>query len=204
MKTIKHFSILSLLCLALFCSCSSEYIEQPEVKSDEFILKSGLNLATVSNLSKAIDKQFSKTRSTDNLLTEGEAKELLLPFLEDGKNIQKNILNAINTNSPVYQSYSKMTEQELIILSMLAISNEQHLGIRALADLSSGDIINCIGSALGIAGGIEGLSISGLVSAQTGLQVLKAVAKRYAFGYIGLAISIYQFGDCINDVAEIV
>lgn len=70
----------------------------------------------------------------------------------------------------------------------------------ATRSMTSEQIINCLGSAIGIGGGISGLSIKGLCTAQTALQALKAVAKRYCFGYIGLAISVYQFGDCLNSL----
>lgn len=96
-----------------------------------------------------------------------------------------------------------MNEQELIILSLLAATNS-NMRTRSLGDLTGKQVLNCIGSALGIPTGVAGLGIKGLVTAKTGLQILKAVAKRYCFGYISLAISVYQFGDCINDVAKVI
>ena len=32
---------------------------------------------------------------------------------------------------------------------------------------------------------------------------LKAIAKRYVFGYVALAICVYQFIECINDIAKV-
>lgn len=178
-------------------------MEQKEQNAGDIILKSDLSIASFTNLSKRIDKQFYKTKSVNNVLTEDEAKEVLLPVLQDGKKIQNAVLSSINKNSNEYQLYSALTEEELIMLSVVATSNEPYTA-SSISDLSGEDVVNCIGSALGIPGGIKGLSISGLVSAKTGLQIVKAIAKRYAFGYVALAIAIYQFGDCINEVAKVV
>lgn len=150
-RTFLSFIILfSLVALFVSCSSESEKIDQPKVNPSEFTLKSNLTLSTFSNLSDDIEKQFAKTRSTDNFLTEEEAKVLLRPVLEDGKNIQKKVLNTISKDSPEYQQYSKMSEQELIILSMISVTNKQSTKTRAISNLSTGDIIGCIGAALGI------------------------------------------------------
>ena len=95
-----------------------------------------------------------------------------------------------------------MAEQELIILSMISVTNKQSTKTRTISNLSTGDIIGCIGAALGIPGGALGLRTGSLVTAKTGLQILKSVAARYAFGYISLAIATYQFGKCIYDIAK--
>ena len=192
--------------LGFFSSCSTDDLEstrQAQV-SENVVLKSGLSLEAFSELSDRIDAKFGQTRSSDNLLTEQEAKDLLLPVLEDGKKIRDNMLNTLDENSADYFAYSILSDEELIVLSMLAASNEPYMSTRALSDLTSDQVVNCIGSALGIPSGINGLKLSGLISAKTGLQVLKAVAKRYAFGYVSLAISVYQFGDCVNDVAHVI
>ena len=194
--------LFSLVALFVSCSSESEKIDQPKVNPSEFTLKSNLTLSTFSNLSDDIEKQVAKTRSTDNFLTEEEAKVLLRPVLEDGKNIQKKVLNTISKDSPEYQQYSKMSEQELIILSMISVTNKQSTKTRTISNLSTGDIIGCIGAALGIPGGALGLRTGSLVTAKTGLQILKSVAARYAFGYISLAIATYQFGKCIYDIAK--
>ena len=178
-------------------------MEQKEQNAGDIILKSDLSIASFTNLSKRIDKQFYKTKSVNNVLTEDEAKEVLLPVLQDGKKIQNAVLSSINKNSNEYQLYSALTEEELIMLSVVATSNEPYTA-SSMSDVSGEDVVNSIGSALGIPGGIKGLRISGLVSAKTGLQIVKAIAKRYAFGYVELAIAIYQFGDCINEVAKVV
>lgn len=101
-----------------------------------------------------------------------------------------------------YKEYSLLTDEELVILSMIAVSNETYMQTNAISDLSAIDVAGCISSALGIPASAAELGISGLISAKTGLQVLKAVAKRYVFGYVALALSVYQFGDCIYKISK--
>lgn len=84
---------------------------------------------------------------------------------------------------------------------MISVTNKQSTKTRTTSNLSTGDIIGCIGAALGIPGAL-GLRTGSLVTAKTGLQILKSVAARYAFGYISLAIATYQFGKCIYDIAK--
>ena len=123
--------------LGLFSSCSTDDIEstrQAQV-SENVILKSGLSLEAFSELSDRIDAQFGQTRSSDNLLTEQEAMDLLFPVLEDGKKIRDNVLNTLDENSADYFAYSMLSDEELIVLSMLAASNEPYMSTRALSDL---------------------------------------------------------------------
>lgn len=123
--------------LGLFSSCSADDMEstrQAQV-SENVILKSGLSLETFSELPDRIDAQFGQTRSSDNLLTEQEAMDLPLPVLEDGKKIRDNVLNTLDENSADYFAYSILSDEELVVLSMLAASNEPYMSTRALSDL---------------------------------------------------------------------
>lgn len=125
--------------LGFFSSCSTDDLEstrQAQV-SENVVLKSGLSLEAFSELSDRIDAKFGQTRSSDNLLTEQEAKDLLLPVLEDGKKIRDNMLNTLDENSADYFAYSILSDEELIVLSMLAASNEPYMSTRALSDLTS-------------------------------------------------------------------
>ena len=72
------------------------------------------------------------------------------------------MLNTLDENSADYFAYSILSDEELIVLSMLAASNEPYMSTRALSDLTSDQVVNCIGSALGIPSGINGLKLSGL------------------------------------------
>ena len=58
--------------------------------------------------------------------------------------------------------------------------------------------VSCLASALGISA-INDI-ISGtiaLTTVETGLQLLKVMGKRY-LGYIGLAIAVYEFVECVS------
>ena len=61
--------------------------------------------------------------------------DLLFPVLEDGKKIRDNVLNTLDENSADYFAYSMLSDEELIVLSMLAASNEPYMSTRALSDL---------------------------------------------------------------------
>lgn len=201
MKTLNYLfkPVMLFFFLGLTYSCSNENVEQVKVNPSEFVLKSDLNLTNFSRLSKKIDNQFRRTKSVDNLLTEEEAKILLDPVLKDGEKIKKDILNSIDSNTPEYQMYSELTDKELILLSVISVANNPTAKAKSHPSLTGKEVLDCILGAIGIAEAIPNLRISGLVTAKTGLQILKAVARRYALGYIALAYSIYNFVDSIND-----
>ena len=54
---------------------------------------------------------------------------------------------------------------------MISVTNKQSTKTRTISNLSTGDIIGCIGAALGIPGGALGLRTGSLVTAKTGLQI---------------------------------
>lgn len=60
------------------------------------------------------------------------------------------------------------------------------------------EIMNCLGAALGIQT-IYGIikNSSELALATTAKQAIKLILKRYA-GYVGVAVSIYSFGNCMD------
>ena len=110
--------------MGFFSSCSTDDLEstrQAQV-SENVVLKSGLSLEAFSELSDRIDAKFGQTRSSDNLLTEQEAKDLLLPVLEDGKKIRDNMLNTLDENSADYFAYSKIHNHLTQCLVTFAVS----------------------------------------------------------------------------------
>lgn len=72
--------------------------------------------------------------------------------------------------------------------------------------ITGAQALHCFGAAIGLSSIPKSVGLifgSGLMAAKTLLQLAKALASRYVFGYFALAYSIYEFAMCINAIAGI-
>jgi len=126
-------------------------------------------------------------------LTEGDARDILSPFINDGLQIRDQLLEYCET-----AGYA-----EFDITELRAITEEQWTELSfllntALLQVSSDQIKACLYAAVGVTY-VKKLLVgtTGLFTAETVIGILKNVGKRY-LGYIGVAIVIIEFLDCIG------
>lgn len=91
-------------------------------------------------------------------------------------------------------------QEDWIILSGLIVANGE-LNETVSAD-ASGNTPTWVHCALAAVTGYEGFDklfsgTAGLMTAKAGLEIVKNFLKRY-LGYFGIAIAIYEFGECMG------
>lgn len=173
-------------------------------------LHSSLSNAQMLSVGQEVMQIMSKCSRMDGSLqlTEGQAKNVLKPLINDGYKIRSDLKlypnNKVNLSEQLtqddYDLLNSLDDCQLAALSLISYTNTAGTTVLANGTLTTSDVFNCIGSALGIGSSVCSLGVQGLISAKTGLAILKAMAKRYCFGYISLAICVYQFVDCIHDL----
>lgn len=190
-ESTKIFLSICFVC-CLSCSNNTEYLAE---KHENLALKSNITAKEYKALLEMVASNLEySTRSTGSVeMTENEARKLLIPFIEDGKQIQHSLIDFIDKDFS--EDWHNMTETDLITISFLVCSiNQNSTETKAV---SSNQIFACLGVATGLAA-IKDIGIGGLVNAKTALQVIKAVGKRY-LGYIGVALMIADFATCIGE-----
>lgn len=143
-------------------------------------------------------------------LVETDFKGKLTPLVEDGKCIRDQIVSQAKVNKNLredIQFYENLSEEELATLSFIYHSIElQGADIDMLEAKISGlsvsqqkkmdQIMSCLSVAVGISS-LKELGVKGVVNAITVRQAIIAIGKRF-LGYVGLAIMIYDFVDCMG------
>lgn len=89
---------------------------------------------------------------------------------------------------------ASLGDDDLALLSFIVYEMEQSETMSRAA--VSSQLISCLAVATGISS-IKEIWVSGLVNAKTITQALIAQGKRY-LGYIGVALMVYSFVDCVS------
>lgn len=150
----------------------------------------------------------SSTRSLGCELTENEAKQILKPLINDGKNIQRQLLDKktiVGFNTHELNFVKDMTDVQLAELSFTFNYVYKN-------SMNESQILECLKYAIGIQGLSDlvknGFEIGGgfytyyngtrmLMTAKTARQIICAFAKR-TLGWVGIAWVIYDFSECMN------
>lgn len=191
MKALKIFLSICFVSFLFSCSDNTENLVE---KNDDIALRSNITAKDYQTLLEVVTSNLNhSTKSTGAVeMTEDEAREILMPFLEDGKQIQHSLMDIVDKD--IAEVWNNMTETDLITLSFLVCS-VNHNSVETKA--TTGErILACLGAATGVSE-IYKIGTKGLVNAKTALQVVKAVGKRY-LGYIGVAIMVADFTICIG------
>lgn len=198
-------------------SCTNDVNEDSIAdKNDSSIvfIESSISVNQMDSLSNVIRNVINNsTRSLGCELTENEAKQILKPLINDGKNIQRQLLdkkNIVGFNTHELDFVKDMTDDQLAELSFTfnylykdSINESQTeesskvwdcllnaIGIQDLSDLAKGEIeIN------GFKRYYKGTKM--LMTAKTARQIICAFAKR-TLGWVGIAWMIYDFSECMN------
>lgn len=137
-------------------------------------------------------------------LTDDEAVAILEPLIDDGKQLKEQIVNQLEGETSQIDDleyFKNLSDEECVALSFFFHGIQEELDNNdepegQTASISGGKIFRCSVSAIfGLS--IDKLSVRGVISATTVRQALIAIGKRY-FGYIGLAVMIYDFVQCVR------
>ena len=206
-KTI--FVCFALGCL-LFVSCSKD--ETSETVNQEDCIKSPLSAEQFGAvLDLLTDKLGNGTRAGSMNVTEDEMQTILEPCVEGGKQIQQQLME---------KQYNNEAELDVILkedIEAIEAMSEEHLAMldfviqvvnddvpdsfykeRVEKALTWSKVRNCLAAAVGVAN-ITYLTAQEAVSWRTAWQIAKAVAKRTTGGWIGVAIVMISFADCMFD-----
>ncbi len=199
-------------CLSFFLtSCSSDF-EQRAPHG----LKSSLTISEMESVneelmkyvtppsSRVIEKDFSSMKLN---ITEAQAKDVCSPYLNDGKKLQSQMLRDMKIEGASVEDiqYVKNLSEEQVAMLSFAISNIQISSQTSTRAVSRNHVLRCIWTAIGIPISIDGYiagtaSLAGIagemVSWKFALKLCRTMALRYV-GFIGAAVCIYDFMDCM-------
>lgn len=192
-------------------SCTNDVNEDSiadENDSSIVFIESSISVNQMDSLSNVIKNVInSSTRSLGCELTENEAKQILKPLINDGKNIQRQLLDKktiVGFNTHELNFVKDMTDVQLAELSFTFNYVYKN-------SMNESQILECLKYAIGLQGlsdlikngpEIYGLSqyyngIRMLMTAKTARQIICAFAKR-TLGWVAIAWMIYDFSDCMN------
>lgn len=192
-------------------SCTNNVNEDSiadENDSSIVFIESSISVNQMDSLSNVIKNVInSSTRSLGCELTENEAKQILKPLINDGKNIQRQLLDKktiVGFNTHELNFVKDMTDVQLAELSFTfnyvyknSMNESQILeclkyaiGIQGLSDLVKGEI-----ELRGFKRYYNGTKM--LMTAKTARQIICAFAKR-TLGWVGIAWMMYDFSECMN------
>lgn len=192
-------------------SCTNDVNEDSiadENDSSIVFIESSISVNQMDSLSNVIKNVInSSTRSLGCELTENEAKQILKPLINDGKNRQRQLLDKktiVGFNTHELNFVKDMTDVQLAELSFTfnyvyknSMNESQILeclkyaiGIQGLSDLVKGEI-----ELRGFKRYYNGTKM--LMTAKTARQIICAFAKR-TLGWVGIAWMMYDFSECMN------
>ena len=192
-------------------SCTNDVNEDSiadENDSSIVFIESSISVNQMDSLSNVIKNVInSSTRSLGCELTENEAKQILKPLINDGKNIQRQLLDKktiVGFNTHELNFVKDMTDVQLAELSFTFNYVYKN-------SMNESQILECLKYAIGLQGlsdlikngpEIYGLSqyYNGtrmLMTAKTARQIICAFAKR-TLGWVAIVWMIYDFSDCMN------
>lgn len=192
-------------------SCTNDVNEDSiadENDSSIVFIESSISVNQMDSLSNVIKNVInSSTRSLGCELTENEAKQILKPLINDGKNIQRQLLDKktiVGFNTHELNFVKDMTDVQLAELSFTFNYVYKN-------SMNESQILECLKYAIGLQGlsdlikngpEIYGLSqyYNGtrmLMTAKTARQIICVFAKR-TLGWVAIAWMIYDFSDCMN------
>lgn len=179
---------------AFLTSCSSDNKESSEPKPIKLELRSNISDSTLTNIRDVISSDIESRGDID----EFNCFNAVAPLIADGENIQAQILDQISTEATPedIDFFKNLSNEDLVALSFIIYTTSQNDTECSSRNINTDRLLNCVGVAIGY-DAIKKLAVGEIVTAATIRQALVAIGKRY-LGYIGLAIMVYDFVECIS------
>jgi len=194
---MKRIISTSLSCCCLFMAASFFISCSKQDSHKQTTLDLSGKILTTEQLSLMADKlsQLQEKvllKSCDTVATEAEAQAIMEPMYESGYAIYQELIANPAVAPEDLTGLENVTYQQLVELSITATA-------AYASGITPEKLITCAEAALGIAAIREIMVTTGaLMTVQGTLALLKVLGRRYCFGYIGLAISIYEFVSCVG------
>lgn len=103
-----------------------------------------------------------------------------------------------NDKSEILNMSDAQKAQLSLLLVDFSVENDNNNKMQKIPAIQKNRAVSCLGVALGISAVNDIISgTAALMTVETGVQLLKVMGKRY-LGYLGLAIAVYEFVDCIS------
>lgn len=200
----------------IFSSCSNELNNQIiSMTSDEKLIdlsKHNLKKETFDKIMNKVivtyQKKVINNNSNDNekvisldflnrdefVELEKEIQEILEPLVDNGREIRDELVSNLTGNDQDIEELSNLDDSQLVQLSMAMNT----LSGKNDPSWTESQVVSCIGAALGINEAVELLSNTAQLATVEGTKkAVKLILKRYV-GWIGLAVAIYSFADCME------
>ena len=211
MKKTFFFFLISLL--FIFSSCKNE-----EIKNGEIISKIELKTQplSINDVVSIADKIGELNLVNSNLngeripqkSDEEEVQKIITPLIENGEQLYQEMIDQLSETDE-WKNLSENEKLEILNMSdtqkaqlslfFINFPSQSNTQMQKIAPIQkSNRAVSCIASALGISAINDIISgTAGLMTVESGLQLLKVMGKRY-LGYIGLAIAVYEFVECVS------
>lgn len=197
----------------LVCSCQSstpleESVSDNSEKKIELVSPMTQH-EFVKNCESVKSQLGSITRATQ--MTQEQAKEAMQPFVNDGLQLRTQLVQQTEADPILaveHTYFKKLSEEDCAVLSFvyhsMIESGMQTSVINQTIDdiqtqtiqVSTERLLHCAAVAVGY-DAVKKLGVGGLITATTVRQVIIAIGKRY-LGYIGVALMVYDFVECIK------
>lgn len=199
--------------VCFMASCQTEAdVDEPTVKSTEKTVELTSSMSEDDFLTTclAVKSQMgSVSRAVQ--FTEVEAKQVMQPFVNDGLQLKKQIVEQaeLNPSLQVEAVYFKnLSDEDCAALSFVfhsmrdaGMDKEIVTGVingvqTQTMSVNTERLLHCAAVAVGY-DAVKKLGVGGIVTATTVRQAIIAIGKRY-LGYVGLAIMVYDFVECVS------
>ncbi|MBK0384528.1 hypothetical protein I5M32_16320 [Pedobacter sp. SD-b] len=208
MKT-KKLNLIKIALLALIVSAStscSKQVDKPKILdlSSKVLSAQALNQVILKISDRVKERELYRGKMVNgiktNVVTEDPEMELLMePLIENGEILHQEMVDFISVTEE-FQQLSQEEKDEILYFddSELATLSFTMSVQSQSSSVDWGRVRSCASFALGVAG-IKSLFTDTLAlgTVETALGALKLVGKRY-LGYIGVALMIYDFADCLS------
>jgi hypothetical protein len=190
--------------LFLFNSCKKQIPNLVENQQQESV--SNMKDVTIESLDfikndlniQELKKEKSLTFSDE---IEVKAKKELTPIIENGLNV---LYSYGLTDKDILENFESLEDPKIALLALAIVSvestEETHANLNSFLVNNSFAAQPSIGSCAMDALGIPASLLMGTAKGTSAKAIMKAAGKLAGrtIGYIGLAIAIYDFADCMN------
>ena len=203
--------------LLVGCTQDNDFLEKKE--ATEAMLKTTVPSYVIANVNKGLEGLASMTRAGINI-SENDAKLVLKPLIPVGEDIRQELLTMVEKGelSATQEEVNQLKAMEQTQLAEMAyyigvMTEPSALGNITISQpdvkvdplgYSRQDIIDCFMYTIGLddiskfADYIGGTK--GMITAKTTMRLAYNFCKR-TFGWIGVAMAIYDFGKCLQGKA---
>ncbi|MFZ4101944.1 MAG: hypothetical protein ACOYKR_08310 [Sphingobacterium thalpophilum] len=208
-KISKLLSVVLISLISILISCSKQEVEPPKLDLRSILMSKDKFIAITQNVSRLVErnaemslamKKMSSLTPSNKLMNYNnqELEIALLPLVESGKLIHFEMVRYLQESGGL-SNLSEIERQQITNLDdsqLAALSFTIHTQSYSV---DWGQVRSCASMALGFRGISElWTNTLALGSVETTMGALKLLGRRY-LGWLGVALMIYDFQDCMGE-----